>query len=512
VKKKHDLQVLAGYEWIHNESHFMTASAKNLFLEIPDFRYLTAGTPTTNKGGGAEYGLIGQFGKIDYKYNDRYLFSASLRRDGSSRFGKVNRYGNFAALSGAWRISEEGFFRKSVISNKITDLKIRASWGQNGNDNIKDYNYATFYAPSIDYANYDVLGSNTGAGTGFIVSSLGNPLTKWEAVEQTNIGLDLGLFNNRIYITADYYIKQSNDLLYQAPIPGTVGEGTPPFINVGNIRNQGVEMLISYKSAGASKLNYNFDLSFTSNKNKVLSVGKDGMDILYPGFGILQKGQSIGQFYGYINDGIFQNQGEVDGLGQDGKRIGGLKFRDINGDKKINAEDRTYLGSPLAKVLLGLNANFSYSNFDANLFFDSKLGNKIYDFTKWSTDFLGYASNHGKVLLNAWTPTNTNATIPALTNNFAQYDKVNSSYFISDGSYARLKSVTVGYSLPKSLISKLKITKFRLFVQAQNLFTITSFKGYDYETLNASIGETGVVRPSNYPHSKDITFGLNAGF
>lgn len=511
-RNKHNVQLLAGYEWIHNKSHYTAASARSFFLENPDFLYLSSGTPSTSKGGAAEYGLVGEFGKVDYNYNDRYLIGASLRRDGSSRFGIANRYGTFAAVSAAWRLSEESFFKQMALANTISDLKLRASWGQNGNDNIKNYNYATFYGSNIDFANYDVTGSNTGAATGFIVSSLGNPLTKWESVEQTNIGIDLGLLKNRLTLNADYYIKKSKDLLYQAPIPATVGEGTAPFINVGNIQNKGFELLLSYRSAPSNKLNYNFDFSFASNKNKVLNVGKDGNDVLYPGNGILKKGLSIGEFYGYDVAGIFQTQAEADASKQPGARIGGLKFTDVTGDKKITPDDRTYLGSPLPKATLGLNTNFAYSNFDLNLFFDSKLGNKIFDATKWNTDFLGYTSNHSKALLNAWSPENPNSKIPALSNNYSQYDKANSSYFISDASYVRLKSAVLGYTLPQTIFNRVRINKLRLYVQAQNMLTITKFKGYDFETLNNSIGETGVVRPTSYPHSKGFTFGLNMGF
>ncbi|MFT3680518.1 MAG: TonB-dependent receptor [Ferruginibacter sp.] len=506
---KHNLQLLAGYEWINNKFSTISASARNFFLETPSFLYLSAGLPTTNRGFGSEYGLIGQFGRLDYVFNDRYLIGGSLRRDGSSRFGKVNRYGNFAAASAAWRISEEAFFKN--LKSSVSDLKLRVSWGQNGNDNIKDYNYATFYGPNIDYANYDVLGSNNGAATGFIVSSLGNPSTKWEAVQQTNIGLDLGLFNNRLTVSADYYIKNSKDLLYQAPIPATVGEGTAPFINVGNIRNNGLEVLISYRSIGQKKINYVFDLSFTSNKNRVLSVGKDGNDVIYPGNGILKKGLPIGEFYGYIVDGLFQSQAELDAAVQDGKHLGGLKFRDVNGDKKVTADDRTTIGSPLPKVMLGLNGNLSYKRISLNFFIDSKLGNKIFDATKWNTDFLGYASNHGKILLDAWSPENTDSKVPALSNNFSQFDKANSTYFISDASYVRLKSATLGYDLPVDKLKSVKIRKLSIFVQVQNMLTITSFKGYDFEPLNASIGETGVIRPTAYPHSKSVSFGLNLG-
>lgn len=515
---KHDIQGLAGYEWINNESNNIFSQGSGFFVENRDYIFLSAAANIIRSGGGgSEYGLIGQFGKVGYTYNNKFLFSASVRRDGSSRFGKTNRYGVFPAVSAAWRISEEDFFAKNKIAEKISDLKLRISWGQNGNDNIKDYNYATFFGPSIDYANYDVFGqnsvSNWNNATGFITSSIGNPLTKWEAVEQTNIGFDLGMFSNRLYVTADYYIKKSNDLLYQAQLPGTVGEGTRPFINVGDIENKGIELLISYKGKAKKDFNYNLDFTFTSNKNKVLSVGLDGNDIQYPGQHIIKKGLSLAEFFGYQVDGIFQNAAEVSAhAAQDGKAPGMLRFRDQNKDKKIDADDRVPLGSPLAKVQLGLNGNVSYKDFDLSVFFDSRLGNKIWDQTKWNLDFLGYISNHGKSLLNAWSPTNTNASVPILTNNNASFNKLNSSYYISNGSYVRLKNLTLGYTLPAKYIRKTGITRLRVYIQADNLFTITKFDGYDFETLNADLGSLGVTAFGQYPHSKGMSVGLNVGF
>ena len=242
-------------------------------------------------------------------------------------------------------------------------------------------------------------------------------------------------------------------------------------------------------------------------------MGLDGNDVQYPGQHIIKKGLSLAEFYGYVNDGIFQNQAEVDAHAtQDGKGVGRLRFRDVNGDGKINADDRTTLGSPLPKLMMGLNINLSYKNFDATFFIDSKLGHKIWDQSKWNTDFLGYTSNHSRDLLDAWSPSNTDSKIPALTNNNSSFDKVNSSYYISSGAFARLKSAVIGYNLDQNLVKKIGLSRFRIFVQAQNIFTLTGFKGYDFETLNASLGSLGVTYINAYPHSKAITVGLNIGF
>jgi TonB-linked SusC/RagA family outer membrane protein len=511
---KHDIQVLAGYEWIRNEAHNVSASSSGFISQSSDYTYLGAGSTITGAGGGGfEYGLVGQFGKINYSYNDKYLFSASLRRDGSSRFGADHRYGVFPAFSAAWRVSDEKFFGERGVAKTVSDFKIRASWGQNGNDNIKNYNYATFYAPSINFANYDILNTNTSSQTGYIVSSIGNPATQWEASQQTNIGIDLGLFNNTIYFTADYYVKKSDKLLYQPQLPAVIGEGTPPFINVGNIRNTGFEFLLSYKGNTKGKLKYNADLSFSTNKNEVLSVGADGNDIIYTSRGIIQKGQPLGEFYGYKYLGILKTQAEVDAyndnIGKGG--IGSMQFGDVNGDKAVDANDRTYLGNPNPKFQMGLNLNVSYGNFDATLFFDSKVGNKIYDEWKNSTDFQLYVSNHGTALLNAWSPSNPDSDIPALT--FIDHgQRRTSSYFISDASFVRLKSATIGYNLPESILKKGVISRLRIYFQSENLFTLTKFKGYDYETLFTGVGSLGDLSITQYPHTKGYTFGVNVGF
>lgn len=512
-KGKHDVQLLAGYEWIKNEAHSLTASRESFFSQSADFTFLDAGATITGNGGnGNEYGLIGQFGKINYAYNNKYLLSASIRRDGSSRFGPLKRYGVFTALSGAWHISEEKFFMESKLTAIISDLKLRASLGQNGNDNIKNYNYASFYAPSIDYANYDILGTNTISQTGYILSSIGNPSTQWEASKQTNIGFDLGLFKNKIYLSADYYIKNSNRLLYQPQLAAVSGEGTPPFINVGNIRNTGIELMLNYKSQNFGKFKYSLDLVFSSNKNKVLSVGKDGNDVVYTNHGIIQKGQPLGEFFGWDYEGIIKTKAENDSykdlVGQGG--VGGMRFKNVNGDSVIDAKDRTYLGNPMPKFQFGLNINLSYGDFDATLFFDSKVGNKIYDEWLNEFDFFTYPSNHSKDLLNAWSPSNSNSTIPALTL-IDHQQKRNSSYFISDASFFRLKSLTIGYNVSKSVLSRVKISNLRFYFQAENLFTLTKFKGYDYETLITGVGNLGTLTTGQYPHTKGWTFGINVG-
>ncbi len=509
-KGDHDLQLLAGYEWIHNKFDEMHISRRDFASEDINYQYLNGGTTLLDGNGSAnEYGLIGSFAKLDYKFKDRYLIAGSVRRDGSSRFGEVNRYGVFPAVSAAWRINEEGFFKHSGLANNISDLKLRASWGSNGNDGIPDYTYSTNYYSNPDYSFYDITGTNTGAQVGYYTYQIGNPRVKWEATEQTNIGLDLGMFSNRFYITADYYIKTANDLLYPALTPGVSGEGRPPYINVGDIRNKGIELMVSYRNQGKSKFKYNLDLSFAANKNEAISVGPDGNDIREINHARIIKGQPLGVFYGYIADGIFKSQKEVDDHAeQPGKAPGRIRYKDVDGDGKITPDDRTYIGSPYPKFTAGLNAAFTYGDFDATLFFDTRVGNKIYDEIYANASNTFYNTNHSKDLLNAWSPTNTASDIPMVTSNNTNDELRTSTFYLSDASYFRLKSAVIGYSLPKSLADKIKMSRLRVFVQAQNLFTLTQFKGFDYETL----GFSGVLTQTQYAHSKSVSFGINAAF
>lgn len=513
--EKHDFKALAGYEWIHNKFENHGATARGFFIETPEFRVLNAAnTMSAINGGASEFALISQFAKLDYQYNSKYLLSATIRRDGSSRFGPENKYGIFPAAAFGWRLSEENFFKNSSVASKISDLKFRLSWGMNGNQqSIDDYSYTTSYERQVDFSNYDITGSNSSANTGYLTTRIGNPNIKWETAVQTNIGMDLGLFNNNLYLTADYFIKNSKDLLINPVLAAVEGEGNAPYINAGDVRNTGFEFLLSYRNNTSGKFKYNVDLTFSAIKNRVVSLGEDGNAVYNGSKSRIISGQPIGEFYGYVADGLFRTQQEVDNHAvQAGKGLGRIRFKDVNNDGQITPDDRTNIGSPLPKFITGLNFNSSYANFDVSLFLDAQVGNKIWDDNTFNYKFPLFIANHGKVLLDAWSPSNPDSDIPALTTKNENNEQRNSTFFLGDGSYLRMKSIAIGYTIPKAISNKVNISKARIFVQGQNLLNFTKFDGLDYEVVNNGTLDYGVLGEAAYPHAKSISLGLNIGF
>jgi len=514
---KHTLKGMAGYEWIHNKYENYGASARGFFIETLNFRVLNAAnTMSAVNGGGAEFALVSQFGRLDYQYNNRYLFYATIRRDGSSRFGATNRYGIYPAASFAWRLSEEGFFKNSSLGSKFSDMKLRFTWGKNGNQqSLEDYSYTTSYEKQVDFSNYDINGTNSSANVGYITTVIGNRNIKWETSVQTNVGIDFGLLQNSLTFTADFFVKKSKDLLINPVLAAVNGEGRAPYINAGDVRNTGFEFLLSYHNPGQSKFKYGVDLTFSAIKNKVISLGPDGNSVFLGAKSRIISGQPAGEFYGYVADGIFKSQAEVDAhAAQPGKGVGRLRFKDVNGDGQVNADDRTNIGSPLPKFNGGLNFNSSYKSFDLSVFFDTQVGNKIWDDNTFNYKFPLFIANHGKVLLDAWSPSNPDSDIPALTTRNTNDEQRNSTFFLGDGSYLRMKSISFGYTLPSKITSKANISKARIFVQGQNLLNFTKFKGLDYEVINNSNSplDNGVLGEAAYPHSKSVSIGVNVGF
>jgi TonB-dependent starch-binding outer membrane protein SusC len=461
-----------------------------------------------------EYAIRSLFGRVNYAFNEKYLLSASMRRDGSSNFGPHNRYGVFSSVSAGWIISNENFMANV---KQVSNLKLRGSWGQLGNDNIGAYQYSNTLATG---ANYLVGGT---LANGLTSLSLGNPNIKWETTKTTNIGIDLGLFTNKIIFTADYFVKNTTGLLVQVPLPMSFGVPNAPYQNAGDVRNKGIELALRYQK-NTGDLQYSFGANFTSIRNRVTSLGGsapiEGYNNASAATGNITRtevGQPIGYFYGYKTAGIFQSDAEVAAYGlQPNAKAGDIKFVDTNGDGKLDANDRVKIGSALPKFTYGFNAAASYKGFDINMFFQGVYGNDIYNLTRYWTENMGGTGNfnNGAQTLNHWSPTNTNTDIPRAVSGDPNGNLRVSDRFVEKGSYLRLKNIQIGYTIPnKAFLTNLGVSKIRVYVSSLNLFTITKYSGFDPEV--APSNQNNLSRGidfGNYPQARSFLVGLQVGF
>lgn len=469
--------------------------------------------------------LISYAGRVNYEYGGKYLLSASVRRDGSSRFAPGNKWGTFPAVSVGWRISEESFM-KGVPS--ISELKLRASYGKTGFNAIGDYEYQ-----ALVQANNTLYPFNNATQLGSYINVLSNNALQWEINNTTDIGVDLSLLNNRISLTADVYERQTDGLLLRVPLANSLGYTNSPLANVGSIRNRGLELALGYNHNGKD-FQWSATGVFDMVRNQVLSLAtpnatiNSGSNADFGGFDITrtEAGQPIQSFYGWQVDGIFQNSGEIDAAnGADGNaatfyqnsstRPGDIRFRDLNGDGRIDANDRTYLGSYIPKFNYGLNATANYKNFDFTLFFQGVAGNKVYNGTKVIGQGQLRLFNATTDVLNAWTPTNTNTNVPRSVSGDPNQNSRTSDRFIEDGSYLRLKNLNIGYTLPATLLSKATkgyVSRVRVYVSTNNLLTFTKYTGYDPEVSTRGGLLNNGIDYAQYPQARTLLVGLNLGF
>lgn len=488
---KHSLQALAGYTYQKNKYTYLAAGRTNL----PDgIDVLDAGAGTSSTGGNrVENTLLSVLGRVIYSFDNRYLLTASFRRDGSSRFGSANRYGNFPSIALGWNVSNEDFFKE--YSKTISNLKLRASYGVLGNQEIGDYQYSAAIASNINY----VTGADQHKWFGAIQTAFASPFIKWENTRTVNGGLDLGLFRNKLNISADYFVKQTNDVLLNVPIPGSAGSVSNPVVNAGTLRNKGVEIGVNYADK-VGKLSYNVYGTFSKISNKVIELGTGSQQI----FGgqpthhgssttLTEAGGPISGFYLIKADGIFQSQAEIDNYKKDGQPIqpnaapGDIRFFDANADGQINDEDKVFMGSPFPKFEYGFGFNAAVANFDINIFFQGTYGNKIYNGLRQDLESMSLEFNYAKSTLNAWTPQN-HSDIPRAVINDPNYNDRTSSRFLESGSYLRMKTLQIGYTIPESATQRIKISSLRVYLSADNLFTITKYTGY-----NPDIGRSGSI-------------------
>ena len=507
----HHLNVLLGTEAIGYTFKDLSGSRQDFAFEDKDFMQVGAGTGVRNSGGGkTQWSVFSLFGKVDYNYADRYLASFTIRRDANSRFAKDHRAGVFPAFSLAWRPTQEEFFPHNEI---LTDLKIRYSWGQNGNANIPSlYPAYSTYIFNTGNGAYDINGTNSSTTSGITLASTGNPELKWETTTQNNIGLDFQLLNGAINVSADYYIKKTKDMLTIPPALDVAGENAAVWLNTGDMKNNGWEVTVAYNSPQYGDFSWNGSVNISQYKNELVTlnnmVNTIGGDIR------LIKDQPMGVYYGYVYDGIFQTPDEVANHAQQtGAAPGRMKFRDLDGNGVINENDRCIIGDPNPDLSLGLNLAFKYKAFTLDMFFAGDFGFDIQNHMKrqlLSMNYGNLATNRGADILNAWTPTNTSSDIPALSltddNNEARF----STYYVENGSYMKMKYLKLSYSLPKNLIKRIGASNLDIYGQVENVFTMTKYKGLDPEILPGEYGAR--IDNGAYPRPRTFTIGLNLQF
>ena len=505
----HTFNLLGGLE-LHSQNRDDFSSYAQMYA-IENYKYMwpNAATGTQRASGIAEgYHLVSLFGKVDYNWKDLLLASFTIRRDGSSRFGENNRYGTFPAVTLGYRISQH------LGQDWIDDLKVRASWGETGNQAISNYARYGLYAATYgggrnESTAYDLALAGSGIyPSGYRATQAQNNDLKWETTEQWNVGLDFTLFRNEVYGTFDTYIKKVKDMLINPAYLGSMGEGGASWLNGPSLQNWGMEFALGYRHTTAYGLHYNINgnLDFYRNKVTYLPETTTGSYVHTAKQNLVEAKKPYGSIVGYVVDGLFQNREEVLASGQENARVGGLKYADLDGNGIINEYDQTWIFNPVPNFSWGLNAELSYKNFDFSMFWQGVAGQDVYNNQKFQTDFYSITdagSNKGNRMLGAWTTGNTSSTIPALTTNNTGNEGRASSYFVENGSYAKLRQVQIGYNLPQSLIGKLNMSNARVYVSGHNLLTIKS------SSLTCSDPEN----PNwAYPHSTSFSFGLQVGF
>ncbi len=508
---KHHLTVLLGTEAIGYTFRDLSASREGYAFEDPDYMQIGSGTGTRNNGGGkTQWSVFSLFGKVDYNYADRYLASFTIRRDENSRFAKDNRAGLFPAVSVAWRPTQEEFFPHNEILN---DLKIRYSWGQNGNANIPSlYPAYSTYIFNTGNGAYDISGTNSSTTSGITLSSTGNPDLKWETTYQNNIGVDLQFLGGAVNLSADYYIKKTKDMLTIPPALDVAGENAAIWLNTGDMKNTGWEVSLGYMSPDYGDFSWNGSINISQYKNKLVNLNSRQKFI--GGDQRLIPGQPMGVYFGYVCDGIFQDKIEVaNHATQAGAAPGRLIYRDINGNGVIDDNDRCIIGDPNPDLSMGINLAFKYKAFALDMFFAGDFGFEIQNHMKrqlYSMNYGNLATNRGADILNAWTPTNTNTGIPALSLTDDNNESRFSTYYVEDGSYMKMKYLKLSYSLPRNIIGKIGASNLDVYGQVENVFTITGYSGLDPELLPGEYG--ACIDNGAYPRPRTFTVGLNLQF
>lgn len=506
--RRHRVAALLGMEAIQNQTNYLGASASNFLRTDDDFRYLSASVAEEIQDQGVsgivtEWALLSWFGQLGYTFDNRYVINGSLRRDGSSRFGPNHRYGIFPGVSAAWNVSNEPFFSRVKF---ISALKLRASWGQLGNQDIGLYPFASRVV--VGQHVYDFGGQIT---NGAQIVETGNSNVKWESTTQLDVGLDFSVWGDRLSFIGDWYRKTTDDILVRVPIPQSGGDQNPPYVNAGKVENEGLELGLIFKNRNRG-FHYTIGANISTVRNEVLSLA--GGEPILGGFGLsdgaitkTEVGYPIGSFYLYKMEGIFQNQAEIDAapFQTDDTRPGDVRFADLNGDNKIDDMDRAHIGNPFPDFIYGLNLGLEWKNFDLSVLAQGVQGNDVYFlYGNFAYETQARGFNSYRDILDRWTPSNPSNTVPKVSVDDRNGNRRLSTRFLYDGSYFRFRNITLGYNF-KSLIRTEAIGGLRLYLTAQNPFTFTKYPGLDPE-IQANTNDTRGLNLTS-----DLAVGIDWG-
>ena len=506
----HNIDVLAGYSEQKDKAETLGVRVENFLSN--DTRTVNAGGDIVSRQGGTFPRIIQSvFGRLNYDYAGKYLVSASIRRDGSSNFGKDNRYGVFPSFGLGWNISEESFFNVDAIDH----LKVRGSWGKLGSDNLNPFQYVT----ALNITSQYTLGTGQNRLNGVSQIQFANPDLKWEETETTDFGLEASLLKGKIDLTVDYFKKTSKDILADLPINPTSGTNVAIPFNAATIENKGFELSVTYNK-NEGDFQYAITGNFTTLKNEVLDLGEGVNPIRGGEFTDEQlsatrteAGFPVAYFYGFKTNGVYQNQAEIDADNLSGRTAspGDFRFVDLNGDGVLNASDQTILGSPIPDFEYSINFSAKYKGFDFRLFFQGVEGNEIWNGRRFEGVFAINGNKLG-IARDAWTSTNPSNSIPRASISDSGLNKRESDFFVEDGSYFRLKNVSLGYTFPSSITERIKLSKIRAYINVENAFIIDNYSGY-YPEVGRALKRSGSlfdrgVDDGAYPSPRTITLGL----
>ncbi|MEL7589000.1 MAG: TonB-dependent receptor [Prolixibacteraceae bacterium] len=529
INDVHNFTALLGTEAVKWDYDWIQGSRSTFASTGLDYMVLDSGEKDQVANGSFdEWSTFSYFGRLNYDYEGKYLVEGVIRRDGSSRFSQDNRWGTFPAFSVGWRLSEEAFMQDAEW---IDNLKVRFGWGKNGNDNVGGYyNAFTTYRVYNGESYYSIGGANSSSSAGIHKYKLGNPEGKWEASVTTNLGIDAALFNNSLEINLDLYKRKTTDMLYNQNLPDTYGNLVLPAVNIGEMENKGFDLMATYHGSVGNDFHFNVRANLSHYKNEIVKLNNNPNEILWGPelrqntYTASMTGEPISSFYGYVVDGIFNSDAEVQAHvpfgsetfdGDTYSRPGVFKYRDVDGDEKITADDRTVIGSPHPDFTYGITVDVEYKNWDLSMFFQGSQGNDLINYVNRWIMFNNFSGNRGKDrLYESWTAERYAAgdkiSQPIAIRDDANMQK-NSSFFIEDGSYFRMKDLQIGYTLPASVLGKTGISNLRVYLQATNLFTITDYSGLDPELSNPDDNPDRLmgVDEGVYPTSQFFMFGIN---